>query len=248
MYFEKSDQRGETRVRGDEIKRLNKIYGAQELDDVEWVRYALGERMEGFVHFLDWNLFCIVRQDGYGSDKTLYYHIETREHYYDDSGKMRWKYTPGGPKLDIRESVPWSKEYTKENIIRFLVYKLMDHHNIPVSEIEKSSHPKKEKTVPRQQQTMDLFIEMLDEVCKAQGLERIESQSKVMDNGWVTISATLGKKERYLSYMYFNIIIGENGGIRFLSKSHAFSDVRSEWKGPEAMEQLRYMKQNPRYV
>jgi hypothetical protein len=48
--------------------------------------------------------------------------------------------------------------------------------------------------------------------------------------------------------MYFHIIIGENGGIRLLNKSYAFSEGRSEWKGPEAMSQLQYMKRNPKYV
>jgi hypothetical protein len=240
MYFEKTGQRNEVAVRGDEILKLNRIIRKEE-SDITWIKYALGETIEGYVHFLDWNLFCIVGlREGYAS-KQLYWHIEERKQ---ENG--RW--VSISPSIDLRGFEPWNKLYIRDHIIRFLVWKLMEIHNISHVSILKSRHPKREPTIPKQQQVVNTFKLAIDNICAAQGLHIKDYQEKTTENGWVSIVAAVWRPEKYITTDYYHILIGTNGRVFFINKSSALSDVRSEWKGQKAKEHLYYMKNNPKYV
>lgn len=240
MYFEKSGTRNEVIVRGDEIRKLNRIIRKEDLDTT-WAKYALGETIEGYVHFLDWDLFCIVRVDGYGN-QDLYYHIETR---IQKDG--RWQSTPENS-IDVRGSEPWNKLYVRDHIIRFLVWKIMEIYHVSHVDLLKSKHPKREPTIPKQRQVVDTFKITIDNICAAQGLQIKDYQEKVTENNWVSIVATVWKPEKYITTEYYHILIGTNGRVFFINKSTSFSNVRSEWKGLKAKEHLYYMKNNPKYV
>jgi hypothetical protein len=243
MNFRNSGTKGQIIVTGDEIRRINNAIGNSEHDDSAWFEYALGERMEGYVYFIDWGIYCIVEMRG---DSLLYYHMEERHHHYHGS-QREWKFSDKKPFMDIRDTTPWDKSYTIYPIVRFLVGRIMEHFNISSSDIKRMSHPKKEPTVPKLQQTIDLFNSTLNAICEKKGYEIIDSTTKNYNEfkEMVSITATVGKRDNIWTHTFYSILIGELGGILYLHiKDFAAIGQGQEYKGTDAVSHLQFIRRH----
>jgi len=212
MWFKKAGNRGEIIVEGSEIKTISKHLGKE--GDYCWIEYGIGSTIEGFVNFVDWDLFFTVRFDNFGSE--IYYHCS---------------------KLNIRETEDWNKTIERENVVRFLVKKILQYYNI--TELINVPSPKIEpRTQSAIQDTKDLFERALN---AKKDYEIKELEYKDMENDWVSCMAVLQRDNNSWTTEYYHIIIGSKGGIILLSISHFLSDVRQEYKGKKARDHLRFM-------
>lgn len=216
MWFKTVDGRGEIVVEGSEIKTISKHLGKE--DDYCWVEYGIGPTIEGFVKFVDWGLFFIVRFDDYNNSE-IYYHCE---------------------ELNIRETEPWNKTVNRASVIRFLVKKLIQHYNI--TELEQVPvHVIESRTQSAIQDTKDLFERALNAKVEKEKYEIKELEYKDIDNNWVSCMAVLQRDNNTWTTEYYHIIIGSKGGIKLLTISYFLSDVRTEYKGEKAKGHLRFM-------
>jgi hypothetical protein len=123
----------------------------------------------------------------------------------------------------------------------------MEHFNISSSDIKRMSHPKKEPTVPKLQQTIDLFNSTLNAICEKKGYEIIDSTTKNYNDfkEMVSITATVGKRDNIWTHTFYSILIGELGGILYLHiKDFAAIGQGQEYKGTDAVSHLQFIRRH----